>query len=627
MQTTRLFTHLALALLVAIAAPALVAQDSSQSAPQESELLQVLSSDTDKSEKAVACKKLAIFGSSNAVPALAKLLPDEQLSSWARIALEAIPGQEADQALRSAAGSLTGLQLVGVINSIGIRRDAGAVDLLTERLKDSDSEVASAAAVALGHIGNEAATASLKVALSSTNDDVRSAVAEGYLLCAEKAHAAGQADAAVAIYDQIRGADLPKQRIVEATRGAILAREQDGIALLIETLQSSDKKMFQLALGTAREFPGGAVDGQLVAAMKKAPPARAALIIQAMADRPDTVVLASVLEAAGEGDPQVRISAIDALQRVGDESCLDALMDIAGGEDADLSAAAKATLAAIPGEKVDAKIVALLPSAKGESYPLLIELVGKRRIDAVPDLFKALNHPDSRVRGASMIALGETVKLDRLSLLISLVVSPKHPEDAEVAKQALRAASVRMPDREACAVALTAALKRAPSESKSYLLEVLAEVGGPGALKTLANASKSSDPQLQDTGSRLLGKWNSVDAAPVLLDLAKNAPSPKYQLRALRGYIGVARKFTMPHPQRAEMGRNALQLAQRPDEQKLVLDVLKLHPSPATLKLALEAREIAGLEKDATAASREIAQKLRRKKIDVSKLMKNAGLE
>ena len=32
---------------------------------------------------------------------------------------------------------------------------------------------------------------------------------------------------------------------------------------------------------------------------------------------------------------------------------------------------------------------------------------------------------------------------------------------------------------------------------------------------------KSDDPQLQDTGSRLLGKWNSVDAAPVLMDLAK----------------------------------------------------------------------------------------------------------
>ena len=59
----------------------------------------------------------------------------------------------------------------------------------------------------------------------------------------------------------------------------------------------------------------------------------------------------------------------------------------------------------------------------------------------------------------------------------------------------------------------------------TILLEILGEVGGAKALSTLATAAKSSDPELQDTGSRLLGKWNGVDAAPVLLDLAKTAPA------------------------------------------------------------------------------------------------------
>ena len=71
-------------------------------------------------EKAIACKNLAIYGSSDAVSELAKLLPDPQLSSWARIALEAIPGQAADEALRMASNSLEGRLLVGTINSIGL---------------------------------------------------------------------------------------------------------------------------------------------------------------------------------------------------------------------------------------------------------------------------------------------------------------------------------------------------------------------------------------------------------------------------------------------------------------------------------------------------------------------------
>ena len=61
-----------------------------------------------------------------------------------------IPGEEADQALRDAAESLKGQLLVGMLNSIGVRADSKAVDLLTKKLKDGDAEVASAAAVAPG---------------------------------------------------------------------------------------------------------------------------------------------------------------------------------------------------------------------------------------------------------------------------------------------------------------------------------------------------------------------------------------------------------------------------------------------------------------------------------------------
>ena len=614
------------ALIAVVATKARAADDANTSARSETEFLAVLRSDAPAAEKALACKDLAIYGSSEAVPDLAKLLSDPHLSSWARIALEAIPGEAADEALRQASGSLEGRLLVGTINSIGVRRDAGAVDPLIARLQDSDAEVASAAAVALGRIGNETATKSLRAALTSAPLGVRSAVAEGCVLCAERLHSAGNSEAATEIYDEIRTADVPMQRIIEATRGAILARKQDGIPLLLEILQSPDKKLFQLALGTAREFPGSEVDQALADEMVRATPQRAALIIQAMADRPETVVLAAVLKAAEQGDTQVRLSAIDALKRVGDDSCLAALLEIAIEADADLAQAAKETLAELGGENVDTKIVARLPEAKGKSYPLLIELVGQRRIDAVPDLLKALNHSDQAVRGAALIALGETVPLDRLSVLISQVVAPRHPEDAAVAQQALKAASVRMPDREACAAELAMALQRSPAAAKSNLLEILSDVGGTSALETLANAAKSADPQLQDDGSRLLGKWNSVDAAPVLLDLAKTAPAEKYQVRALRGYIGLARKFAMSDQQRAEMCRKAMETSSRIDEQKLVLDVLQLHPSIETLKLAINARQVPELKNDATAAALAIAEKIRGKRVEVRKLMSDAGL-
>ncbi|HIE95699.1 MAG TPA: PBS lyase [Fuerstia sp.] len=630
MYTTRQFTRSAVLLvaLLAVATTSARAFDGPDTSPaKEKELLAILRSDAPAAEKALACKHLAVHGSPAAVPDLAKLLPNPQLSSWARTSLEVIPGEAADQALLTASESLEGRLLVGMINSIGFRRNANAVESLTAKLQNSDADVASAAAVALGHIGNAAATKSLTAALATAPANVRSAVAEGCVLCAERLHSEGNAVAATKIYDQVRAADVPMQRIIEATRGAILARNQDGIPLLQEILQSTDKKLFQLALGTAREFPGSEIDKALAAELDNATPARAALIVQAMADRPDTVVLAAVVKAAGQGPTQVRISAIDALQRVGDDSCLSALLKIAVSDDADLATAAQQTLAVLPGQRVDAEIGVLLPTATGDTYKLLLQLVGQRRIDVVEDVLKALDHADQSVRSAALVALGETVSLGKLSVLVSQVIAPKHAEDAAIAQKALKAASVRMPDREACAAELAAALERSPSAAKSTLLEILSDVGGTKALQTLATAAKSSDDQLQDTSSRLLGKWNSVDAAPVLLDLAKTAPAEKYQVRALRGYIGVARKFAMPDKQRAEMCRNAINATRRPTERKLALDVLTLHPSVDGLKLAVNAMKVPTLKDDATAAALVIAQKVGGKGVDVSALMAAAGLD
>ena len=59
----------------------------------------------------------------------------------------------AADALRAALEKLKGNQLIGVINSIGKRRDAKASPALARMLYGSDANVARAAAAALGSIG------------------------------------------------------------------------------------------------------------------------------------------------------------------------------------------------------------------------------------------------------------------------------------------------------------------------------------------------------------------------------------------------------------------------------------------------------------------------------------------
>ena len=215
MKPTKIFArHLlfgATALLLTMAQASLAA-DRESSADKQRKLIAVLQSDAPPQDKAIPCKQLAIYGDKEAVPALAPLLADKDLASWARIALEAIPGPEADEALRVAVPKLKGNLLIGTINSIGVRRDAIAVQALAGKLGDADVEVVAAAAAALGKIGGTEAARILNRALSSAGNQTLPAVAEGSIVCAERFLTDGKFAEATQLYDAVLKSDVPKQR-------------------------------------------------------------------------------------------------------------------------------------------------------------------------------------------------------------------------------------------------------------------------------------------------------------------------------------------------------------------------------------------------------------------------------
>ncbi|MHB8901091.1 MAG: HEAT repeat domain-containing protein [Thermoguttaceae bacterium] len=594
--------------------------------PDAAALVAVLRSDAPKAEKAITCKRLAVFGTEEAVPALAPLLQDAELASWARIALEAIPGPAADKALRDALPKLEGRLLVGVVNSIGAGRDAQAVGPLVGLLKAGDAEVASAAAVALGQIGSAEATEALRTALAEAPDAVRSAVAEGCVLSAEQLMASGKLPEAAALYDQVRQAAVPKPRVVEATRGAILARGTDGVGLLLEQFQSEDKALFAIGLSTARELPGTAVTEALVAALPKVAAERRPLVILALADRGDAAVLPAMLEVAKDGPDSVRVAAINVVKQLGNASCIPVLLQLAATGQPEAAAAARQALEALPGDDVSADLAQRLPQAKGAERLVLIGLAGQRRLAAVPALVAAAGDADAAVRAAALLALGETVGLDQVSFLIQRAVAPEHAEDGQPAAKALQAACVRMPDREACAGQLVAAMSKAAPAPKATLLETLGAMEGAIALQAIGAAARGKDPELQDLASQLLGKWMSVDAAPVLLDLARSDIDSKYQVRALRGFIRIVRQFDVPDVQRVQMCSQALEAAQRDDEKQLVLEVLQRYPSVDAMRLAVQAAKVPTLAETAKATALAIAQQIGGS-ADVRELLAQAGQE
>jgi HEAT repeat protein len=594
----------------------------------ERELIDVLKTKSPQ-EKAIACKQLAIYGGKDAVPELAKLLGDKELASWARIALEANTDPSADEALIMAARKLHGELLVGTINSIGVRKSRGATEVLGRLVRSKHPDVASASAVALGHIGNDAATKILRRRLTRGDKSVRSAVAEGCILCAEHLVKEGKIEEAGQIYEEVRKAEVPKQRVLEATRGLILAkaRQNTGIPLLVEQLHSPDKTFFYIGLTTAREMPGTKVTEALAAELWRISPQRQVPLLNALAARKDGVLPSAVLKAAKSGAKDLRIAAIGVIGRQGDSTSVSTLVEIAGDPDAEVASAAASAMAELGGKDVDAELIGNLSKAHGKALAALIQAIGQRRVTATSELIQALENSDQSVRRAALAALGETVEQKDVTVLLSQFVRAKNKDDAEVAEKALRAACVRMSDRDRCAATLSEAMSEAPAARKVSLLEILAAVGGAKSLETIGEAARGSDATLQDAATRALGKWMTPDAAPVLLALSKPESGCKFQSRAVRGYIRVARQFVMPDAQRIKMCENALAVADRDDDRKLVLEVLQRHPSMQTLKMAVAAWQKPGVKEEARTAAISIAQKLKGNQDRAAKLLAQIGVK
>jgi HEAT repeat protein len=577
-------------------------------------LVEVLQSNAPAAEKAIVCKKLAIYGGKDAVGSLAALLSNAELASWARIALEAIPDPDADAVLRQALGKLQGRLLVGAINSIGVRRDPKAVDGLVAKLNDADTDVVSAAAAALGRIGGDASAKALTQALTKVPAGARSAVAEGALRCAELALAGGQSKEAIALYDAVRQAELPKHKVLEGVRGAILARQSAGLPLLLEQLKSADKAQFNMGLRVARELPGREVTEALSAEIKQVAADKQVWLFLALADRADAAVMPAILQAAKSGPVKLRVAAVTALDRLGSTPAIPVLLEAAADNDLELARAAKNALGRLPGKEVDADLLGRLVSSSGKMRQALVEVAGQRRIPgSLPVIVKCSEDADAGVRLAAYATMGGMGGESEIDSLVKLFVKNDARKERAAIEKSLLAICGRC--GAAATPGLAPMLKSEDSALRILALHALSSVGGHPALEAVKSALVDKDSAVEDEAVRTLSTWpnnwpedNAV--AEPLLALAKDGKSTAHQVLAVRGYLEyVAGDKNLKNDDKVTKIKEFMPLIQRAEEKKLALVTLGNIPAAASLELLGSFTTETALSEDAWAATVNLLRK------------------
>jgi len=162
-----------------------------------------LGGDKPKAVQTYLIQQLQVAGGKEVVPALGKMLSDEELYEPAAQALVAI-GDGAAEQLRNTLSKVKGKMKLTIIQNLGVVRDSESVEALKKALGNNDREIRLAAGWALANIGDAGSADLLLKAADVEGVYERFTAAKACLLLAERLLDADKKDQAEKIYTHLR---------------------------------------------------------------------------------------------------------------------------------------------------------------------------------------------------------------------------------------------------------------------------------------------------------------------------------------------------------------------------------------------------------------------------------------
>jgi HEAT repeat protein len=524
------------------------------------------------------------MGSDASVPALSALLVEPKTSEMARFALERIPGQATDRALREALARTSDKSRIGIVNSLGRRRDAASVSALRPLALGPDQAIAAAALFALGEIADPAALQVLAEAGGKASGDLKVTAAQADLKAAQHLAASGKQAEALAIYQKLYAAGEPSVIRAGALHGMAVAGGAQSTTTLLEALHGSDARLQAVAIHELAPTSAR----RLAVEMPKLNESGQVRVLGMLAERGDTSALPTFTAALQGSSQPVRLAALEGIMRVGNASMVATLAGIAAGSNAEEQAAARASLAGIRGKDVDQAVVDAIAGAEPKVRLELIRAAGQRCTAAAsPALIKMARDADSDVRRESLRALHDTASASDVPGLVALVAGPVQPGDRTEAVRSL-AAVLRRSDPSRIQDVIAAYTPASDLETRAALMQVMGQSGNAQALPVLRTALGDQNPEVKRAAILALSDWSDDTPVPDLLASARTTSTPAHQALALRG---VVRLVGLPGSRRTPLETvkvlaDVLSLAKQADEKRAVLSLLPRYAIKESLDLA-----------------------------------------
>jgi HEAT repeat protein len=489
---------------------ALRTADKQQRRQIEKRILNILKKhETSSDFQRWAFRQLQSCGSEACLPVAADYLDQD---SWMQAldAIIAVPGEPSLRAMLQSLPNLPDDRRAAVIQSIGVRRDYAAAEVIVDYARNTTAFSAISAIEALGQIGTTDAAKILQTL--NVTPTLSSALIDAQLLCAEKlANTKKDTQTAHQIYQSI----LRDDRVTGSRRTAALigvTRCSESVTPeLMQALKSTDK---QIADGAAAALK--IIDSSQLTTLRQQfnnLPERSKIIVMTLWGesrlRETEPEILTQLEHPSE---ELRLAAAKALRTIGSRKSVKPLL-VAAADKKSTATEAKISLTQISGDGIFDELAAAAQRADTKTAAPALEVIRDRRDPGYIELMMRIAASKNTAKAA--IAL-DTLRIcgtaKELSGLRELLIT----EEKEVQARAASAiAGICARNKDADIGTIINAEPEITGKAREALIPTLPTIGDEAALSFVCRTP-------DELAIRALLNWPGSEAVKPLLTILKD---------------------------------------------------------------------------------------------------------
>ncbi len=532
----------------------------------------------DNHVKSFLISQLELTGKEEAVVILQSYLSNPALADPATRALVKINTPSAKAAMVNALPTAQSTVRLSLVEALGLSRATEALPALQRLLTTDDVTLKRLTLSAMANIADTSSSDILIDAADKVNfhDDQTDATA-AVLTYISNLVRYGDSQSAARLAQIIQEKkDAPAHVRSSALYVLYQSNPAKGMPMLADAMDDKDPAYSAAAIKLAQADVNPSNIGMWLKKLSKVDNTKKTQIITMLARTGVQEALEDLKKLMKHKDPEVSGAAVLAATKLANAAVLPEVYSGMRKGDSTSIAFGKQALLHMKGTGLSAQIAAYIPKARPALQVALIDVLGARAASDQISLIYSLckdKHPETRT--AAYGALKYLATAEHVPHLFQLLRQQQDTTVIHELQQAIIAGLKTSPHPDRQVIGVLTELDAVSAAQKPAYYEILAALGGPDALKAVADASIKGDELNRRAAINALGYWKSAYALPELLKIMRARGQGVMLDQALKSYLHLLQRSDFNADQRYLKLSDAIAVSKTEKQRAAVLQQLE----------------------------------------------------